>query len=418
MTQNEAKSIINAYNSGVVPQTDLIANFVVGRERLLKAVSQVLDDTAGGGSTMKFLCGDPGYGKSSVLYLTKMASWAKGFVTLDADFSTDIRLYDGGGGKALALYKALMNSVSVKTRKRGGALPLVLEVGINNIVADVAAETGMEKARLMDSENMDLVLEAIDKCLQNVDGIDSADFNSVVKSYFRGFLMKDSTLKNDAVKWLRGDCESLVEARQKLGVRKVVDDGNWYEMLKNFCAYAVHVGRFNGLTVLLDEAARICDIIGKDTRNKNIEKVLYMYNDCFQHRNDHLLIMMAGTRNLLENMTRGLQGMEPLRGRLAPNEYLKDGLVDYSGPEFPVEALTEDSALTLFERLKSVFDTRYGITLPLTKEDIRAYRDSLYKDAGSRPFLSPRKLAMKFLDLMEVMRQNDLSFQEVIKENR
>lgn len=414
MTQYDAISIIKAYNEGVVPRKDLIANLVVGRDELLKAIKQVLDETANGGSIMKFLIGDPGFGKTCILYLTLLSSWAKGFVTMNADFTSDRRLYDSGAGKSLALYKALMDSVSIKTRPNGGALPLILEVGINNIISDLATEKGIEKVKLMEKENMDLVLEEIDRRLLNVDGIDSADFNSVVKSYFRGFMHSDNELKNDAVKWLSGSCRSLIEARQTLGVRKVIDDSNWYSMIKNFCAYAVHVGKFKGLSVMLDESACICDITGKDIRDKNIEKILFMYNDCFQHRCDHMYIMMAGTRNFHENRNRGLCSNEHLRRRVEMNEYMKDGLVDYSGAVFPLSPLSKDSTLTLFEHLKMVFDTCYEIELPLSKDEIKLFRDNLYKDSGNIAFLSPGKVTMKFLDLMEIMRQNNVSFSKAL----
>lgn len=413
MTQEDAKSIINAYNGGVVPRKDLLANLVVGRGKLLNAIKQILEDTANGGSIMKFLIGDPGFGKTCIMYLTTLSAWAKGFVTMTADFTAERRLYDGGSGKALALYKALMDSVSIKTRPRGGALPVILEVGINNIITGMAVEKGMEKARLMDSENMGLVMDEIDKRLAEVDGIDSADFNSVVKSYFRGFLLKDSILKNDAIKWLSGGFRSLIEARQKLDVRNIVDDSNWYSMLKNFCAFTVHVGHFKGLTILLDEAACICEIVGKDIRDKNIEKVKFLYNDCSLHRCDHMFILMAGTRNFMDNKMRGLCSNEHMRSRLEENEYAKNGMIDYSGPELPLDPLDRDSALLLFERLKPVFDTRYEIDLPLSKENIIVFRNALYKDESRKAFLSPRKVAMKFFDLMETMRQNNKSFSEV-----
>lgn len=414
MTQSEALNIINAYNEGVVPRKDLIANLVVGRDGLLKAIRKILDDTANGGSIMKFLIGDPGFGKTCIMYLTLMSSWAKGFVTMTADFSSDRRLYDGGTGKSLSLYKALMDSVSIKTKPNGGALPVILEIGINNIITDLAVSKGIDKPQLMDKDNMNLVLEEIDKCLLNVDGIDCADFNSVIKSYFRGFMLNDSELKNDAVNWLCGGCKSLIEARQKLGVRKVVDDSNWYGMIKNFCAYAVHVGHFKGLSIMMDEAACLCDITGKDIRDKNIEKILFIYNDCFQHRCDHMFIMMAGTRNFLENRNRGLCGNEHLRRRVETNEYLKDNMIDYSGAVLPLGPLNKDSALTLFERLKTVFDACYEIEMPITKDEIKFFRDILYKESGSWAFLSPGKGAMKFLDLMEIMRQNSISFSEAL----
>ncbi len=414
MTQNDAKDIIRAYNGGGVPRKELIANLVVGREDLLNAIKEVLDDTAQGGSCMKFLIGDSGFGKTCIMYLTMMSSWAKGFVTMSADFSSDRRLYDSGAGKALALYKALMDSVAIKTRPNGGALPLILEIGINNIISDLAVEKGLEKAQLLGGSNMELILDEIDKRLQNVDGIDSADYNSVVKSYFQGFIHHDTALKTDAVNWLSGCCKSLMEARQKLGVRKVIDDSNWYGMIKNFCAYAVHVAHFKGLSVMLDEAARICDITGKDIRDKNIEKILFIYNDCFQHRCDHMYIMMTGTVNFRENKSRGLCSNEHLRRRVEENEFLKDGLIDYSGSVFPLGALRKDSSRILFERLKTAFDACYETDLPITKDDIKTFVDSIYNTSSNPAFLSPAKVATKFLDLMELMRQNNLSFAEAL----
>ena len=92
-------------------------------------------------------------------------------------------------------------------------------------------------------------------------------------------------------------------------------------------------------------------------------------------------------------------------------------MIDYSGPELPLGPIEKSSALLLFERLKPVFDAHYEIDLPLSREDIVAFRDNLYEDESRSAFLSPRKVAMKFFDLMETIRQNNKSFKEVFYVN-
>jgi hypothetical protein len=56
-------------------------------------------------------------------------------------------------------------------------------------------------------------------------------------------------------------------------------------------------------------------------REKNYEKILAIYNDCFQGKVTNLFFNFAGTKEVLENERRGLFSYSALKSRLHTNKF-------------------------------------------------------------------------------------------------
>ena len=69
---------------------------------------------------------------------------------------------------------------------------------------------------------------------------------------------------------LKGEYSTKTEARQDLGVREIINDLNYYDMLKNFCRLFVSIG-YSGFMINLDEAINLYKISTAPTRAKNYE---------------------------------------------------------------------------------------------------------------------------------------------------
>jgi hypothetical protein len=61
---------------------------------------------------------------------------------------------------------------------------------------------------------------------------------------------------------------------------------------------------YSGFMINLDEAINLYKISTSVMREKNYEKILTIYNDCFQEKVSNLFINFAGTREFLENEKR------------------------------------------------------------------------------------------------------------------
>ena len=104
----------------------------------------------------------------------------------------------------------------------------------------------------------------------------------MLAKYFEGYQADNEHLMNAALRWLRGEYASKLEARQDLGVRSIVDDDNVYDYLKLFAAF-VKLSGYAGLLVNLDEMGVLSHRLNNaQSRNANYEMILRIVNDCLQ----------------------------------------------------------------------------------------------------------------------------------------
>ena len=236
-----------------------------------------------------------------------------------------------------------------------------------------------------------------------------------IKRYYDGYVSNNDELKRNALRWLKGEYKNRTAARIDLGVREIVNDHNWYNMIKNFCRLFVSIG-YSGFMVNLDEAINLYKIPNTQVREKNYEKILTIYNDCYQGNCRNLFFNIAGTNDFLENRRRGLYSYEALRSRIEPNKYAVCGIKDFAQPVIKIEPIDNISIFILLKNLKAIFDFHYGVQMDVSDENIRAYMEDIYRKPGAAEFLMPREVIRDFLNILSVLRQNPtFSFRDLCK---
>lgn len=238
----ERDTIIQALAAGVVPRIGL-ACIQVGRAPEIAALVRDVDRVAAGGSSVRFVIGEYGAGKTFFGNLVRLIALERKCVTVHADLSPDRRIH-ASGGQARALYTEAVKNLSTRTKPDGNALASVVERFVTDAVKEAAdASTPVEKT--IDN-----------KLLPIQDFVGGYDFAVVLKSYWRGSEQNDETLKASAIRWLRGEFSTKTEARQALGVRTIIDDENTYDALKTLGGF-VRIAGYAGLMVMFDEMVNI-----------------------------------------------------------------------------------------------------------------------------------------------------------------
>lgn len=212
-------------------------------------------------------------------------------------------------------------------------------------------------------------------------------------------------MRRNALKWLKGEYKTKTEARQDLGVREIVNDQNFYDMLKNFCKLFVSMG-YSGFMINLDEAINLYKISTSQMREKNYEKILTIYNDCFQGKVSNLFINFAGTKEFLENERRGLFSYQALKSRLQTNKFETLEVRDYAQPVIKLTPLDHNKIFVLLKKLKMIFDYNYKSDINISDEDISAFMEEMFNKPGASEFLTPREVIRDFLNILNILRQN------------
>ena len=141
-------------------------------------------------------------------------------------------------------------------------------------------------------------------------------------------------------------------------------------------------------------------------REKNYEKILSIYNDCFQGKVNNLFFNFAGTRETLENPRRGLFSYDALRTRLETNKFETAEVRDFAQPVIRLFPLDHNEIFVLLKNLKAIFDFNYQITIDVSDEDIRYFMEEIFNKPGATEFLTPREVIRDFLNILSILRQN------------
>jgi len=399
----EATSIINSLISGVVPKIG-VQHITVGRSEEINAVVAALQDVKNGHSMVKFWIGDFGSGKSFMLHLLNTVALKQKFVVANADFTPNNRLYSNDW-KGVALYSAIIDNISIQTKPEGGALPTLLEKWIEQIITKTANENNISLTEIRNEQYLKLIQSNIMKTINEITEVGGFDFGTVVMKYYEGYIRDDEHLRRSAIKWLKGEYRTKTEAKQDLGVREVINDLNYYDMLKNFCKLFVNMG-YSGFMINLDEAINLYKISTSVMREKNYEKILTIYNDCFQGKVANLFFNFAGTKEVLENERRGLFSYSALKSRLLTNKFETLAIRDFAQPVIRLMPLDHNEIFVLLKKLKAIFDYNYKTDITITDSEIQQFMEELFNKPGASEFLTPREVIRDFLNILNIIRQN------------
>ena len=384
----ERDAIVRALSAGVVPRVGL-QHIQVGRSREIEELLKDMDRISDGGSTIRFIIGEYGSGKTFFLNLVRQIAMEKRMVVLSADISPDRRLH-ATSGQARSLYAEMARNTSTLTRQDGGAMPSVVERFATDAI-NSAENTGK-------SPNS-VIREKLAHLEEMVGGY---DFATVVARYWEGHDTDNEELKSSSLRWLRGEYSTRTEARRDLGVRTIVDDASLYDQLKLMAAFAREAG-YQGVVVSLDEMVNLYKLVSSQARQSNYEQILRILNDVLQGTAQHIGFLMGGTPEFLMDTRRGLYSYAALQSRLAENSFARDGMVDLTGPVIRLANLTPEDMFVLLTNIRRVMQ---GEDNAVPDEALTAFMAHCSTRIGDAYFRTPRNTVKEFVNMLAVLEQN------------
>lgn len=399
----ERDAIVQSLRAGVTPRTGL-QHIQVGRVREVEALLKDIDRISDGGSSIRFIIGEFGSGKSFFLQLIRTIALEKGLVTIHADLSPDKRLH-ATGGQARNLYAELTRNLSTRTKPEGNALTSVVERFITKARKQADA-TGQSVS--------DVIEEQLSHLSELVGGY---DFAKVLGAYWEGYEQDNEQLKANAVRWLRGEFTTKTEARNSLGVRTIVDDASVYDHFKLLSLFVRQAG-YSGLLVNLDEMVNLYKLSSQKARVSNYEQILRILNDCLQGSAEHIGFLLGGTPDFLLDPRKGLYSYEALHSRLVENSFARAaGVIDYSSPTLHLANLSPEELLILLRNLRHVYASGDESKYLLPDEALTAFLAHCSNRIGDAYFRTPRNTIKAFVDLLSVLDQNtDLRWTQLIEQ--
>lgn len=405
-------ALVNSLTAGVVPRIGL-EHIAVGRRPEVEAILRDMDNIAEGGAAFKLITGKFGSGKSFLLQIIRNYAMDRDFVVADADLSPERRLV-GTKGQGLATYRELMSHLSTRTRPDGGALEIMLQKWIMTLQQAVMQEKGYGPDSLQLGEEVEQRIYTVASEMRGL--VHGFDFAKVLAAYWNGHKLADDELKQDALRWLRGEFATRTEARKALGVGVIIDDDNWYDYMKLWAEFTGAIG-YKGLLLFIDEGVNLYKITNSISRQSNYEKLLTMFNDTMQGKAERLGIFIGGTPQFVEDGRRGLFSYEALRSRLVAGRYGSAELNNFTGPIIALDMLSHEEILVLLQKLRDIHALHYGYDARLTQEQLVHFMEEAVGRLGADELLTPREVVRDFMDLLHTLHQHpEISFEKLVGE--
>jgi len=394
-------SIIQSLKAGVTPKVGL-QHIQVGRVNEVHALLRDIERIADGGSAFRLIIGEYGSGKTFFLEVIRSIAQEKKLVTVNGDLSPDRRLH-ASAGQAQSLYAELMRNLGTRNKPDGNALTSVVERFI----------TTARKISDADSIAVDTVIENQLSSLTELVG--GYDFAKVIESYWKGYETGNEQLKTCAVRWLRAEYSTKTEARKDLEVRTIITDKSFYDHLKLMSLFVRQAG-YDGLLVNLDELVNLYKLTNKQARTSNYEQILRILNDCLQGSAEHIGFLMGGTPEFLLDPRKGLYSYDALQTRLAENTFAKKaGVTDYSSTTLHLANLSPEELYILLKNLRHVFASGESADYLVPDSALVSFLEHCSKQIGDAYFRTPRNTIKAFVDMLEVLQQNQhIKWQELV----
>lgn len=387
----ERDALIQSLRAGVTPLLGA-KHIQVGRDNEMAALETSLDRIANGGSVFKLVIGEYGAGKTFFMNVVRSSAMERQLVVAHADLNPSRRLH-ATGGEARSLYAELMKNLATRVKPDGGALATVVEKFITTAVAQ-ARQTGAKPE--------DIIHERLARLNELVMGY---DFTTVIAAYWRAYETGNDMLKDNAIRWLRGEFTAKTDARKALGVREIIDDAAVYDQLKLMATFTRLAG-YQGLLVCIDELVNLYKLAHSHARNSNYEQILRILNDLEQGSAEGLGVVLGGTPEFLLDSRRGLYSYPALQSRLADNPFARGDWVDMTGPVLRLGVLGREHFIELLHKVQAVYQYGKSDQAQLPPEAVPAFLRHCEQRIGEATFRTPRTTITAFIGLLAVLEQN------------
>lgn len=389
-----AKNIIHSLQGGTVPDNGL-GYIAVGRKQEVVAIVRDMDKIKEGYSTFRILEGAYGTGKSFMAKLIKNEALLRGFVVADCELAPERKLC-GSRKEGLETYKYLLSSMSTKTCPNKNALEEILDTFVYDCMEEAKTAGCIDT-----SEMINQIMKKNTTLRKLIEGMPHGfDFYTILCIYIKSYLSEDDEMKQNALRWFRGEYHTKTEAKAALKISYIISDDNWFSYIKIWAVF-VHELHYAGLYIILDELTQITrNIVNSTTREHNFERLLSMYNDCYSNEAKYIGVILCGIPSSIHDQRRGIFSYEALRSRLCNSSLQGEEIIN--APIIKLSMLTKEEFLALIEKLEDMHAMLHEKDGYFTANERIDFVQYEYRRVAAEDHLTPREFIRDFLTILEL----------------
>lgn len=381
----EARRIINALKTGVIPDADLDL-LCVGRERILKEFKRCTDMVEEDGSCVKFLSGAYGSGKSFMLGKIRQLALKRNFAVSSIQLSRNTHLNNTD-----VFYYAIMHNLCTKRESSGdGGFEELFNLWIERLKANPSRDAAASEIR---------------ETVSSLNNYNSA-FARAFLTYIKARIAQDTELSDAAAAWIKGEKNLPAAVKARFDVKGDIDRSTSMDSLKAFIHLLKLTGS-NGLVILVDELELVMSLRA-DIRKGCYENLRYIIDSCGENAFGNCMFVFAGTAAVFEDPEKGIKTYQALDQRLGETRSKGTQVMpDMRQTVIRLEKLDNEELQTLTNRIVQLHQTAYGWALKISGEAARNWTLlTLGKEKGPDLPINTREFIIKLVEILDILEQN------------
>lgn len=381
----EARRIINALKTGVIPDADLDL-LCVGRDKILKEFKRCMDMVVEGGSCTKFISGEYGSGKSFMLSKIQQLALKRNFAVSRIQISRNTHLNNTD-----VFYYSIMHNLS--TRNASG----------DNAGFEELFNQWLE--RLKSNPSRDAATREIKETVSSLNSYNSA-FARAFLTYIKARISQDGELSNASAAWIKGEKNLPAAVKARFDVKGDIDKSTSMDSLKAFI-HLLKLTGCSGLLILVDELELVMNL-RVDIRKGCYENLRYIIDSCGENEFGNCMFVFAGTATIFEDPEKGIKTYQALDQRLGETGSKgTQGSYDMRQTVLRLEKLDNEELQTLTNRIVQLHQTAYGWQPKISSEAARNWTLlTLGKDNGTGQPINTREFIIKLVEILDILEQN------------
>jgi hypothetical protein len=381
----EARRIINALKTGVIPDADLDL-LCVGRERMLKEFKRCLDLVEEGGSCVKFISGEYGSGKSFMLGKARQLALKRGFAVSRVQISRNSHLNNPD-----VFYYGIMHNLDAGSAcKSGSGFEELFNLWLERLKSNPSREAASREIR---------------DAVSSLNSYNSA-FARAFLTYVRSRIAQDGELSDAAAAWIKGEKNLPAAVKARFDVKGDIDKSTSMDFLRAFIHLLRLIG-YNGLVILVDELELVMSLRA-DIRKGCYENLRYIIDTCGGNGFGSCMFVFAGTAAVFEDPEKGIKTYQALDQRLGEaGPKSNPGMPDMRQTVLKLEKLGNEELQNLTGRIIHLHRTAYGWEPRLSVEAARNWTLlTLGKEKGTGQPINTREFIIKLVEILDILEQN------------
>lgn len=377
--------LINALKNGVVPDADL-EFLCVGRGNVLNELQRCLDIVSYGGSTIKFICGEYGTGKSFLMSLHRQRTLAQNYVVSKIQIDNGFRF-----NNLEHLYYNIMHNIYIEssTKEKTG-FENIFDLWISNMQAQ-------EDRSKVSAEMLNIMTELNQY---------NSSFARALISYIRARIEKNVPLAEAVVSWITGEKNIPTALKSKFEVIGSIDKLNAIDFLKAFIKLIQLLG-YKGIVILVDEMELIMNE-RIDIRRAAYENLRYLIDACYSGEIRNCMFAFTATNEFFDNPEKGIKTYQALEQRLGDAiDKNNSVLTDFRQPIIRLSGLNSADLQELTDRIVSIYKKVYPLDPKISNDSIKNWTLMSLKKFGAKlSELSIREYLTKLIEILDIMEQH------------